>query len=593
MDKNTLREIFFTRDEVELSRKDRFFSRELTGSVTQRLKRMLSSAPFRFARAVSHTIAHISTRVYGTALLSFGILGLIIYFVGLCPDTGIANPIVGVVFSLISIPFLLTDKPLPILLQDFKPTDYLFFEFFCMKRHSVSEGQTKFPLSVAIIIGCIPAMLSTVMPLWQVALIICTVVCVYMGIESPEFIFFATLFMLPYVRFHSFGDLVLTAAIILAAVSFVTKVVSGRRVMHIELYDICIGAMLLFILISGIFVKGMESFSGSVRLIVLAIGYFLAGNIITNRRLAEVSVSSIIASGSIASLISIGQFIGVVISCGLPTIEEVSVILARTDGLAVLLMASVIFAFGIARQRGRRDRWIYAVACIVCLIALILSGEFFALTSILVGILAYAVIKTNKLPALFLPLLLGLSVALLLLPYDVLDFIFNYSPSVVSSSELFRLWDESMSAFSDNILVGIGIGKESFAAEMASYGIFGYNDCSNLFIELGLEAGMFALIAFLVLLFTRLYHRSLQYLYVRNSQIEKMSNLSGVCMFALIAFSMVNYIWSDSSAYYLFWCIFGIGSATLRVAKKDYDDKVVYYEETCDFDSSVIDVEIG
>ena len=56
---------------------------------------------------------------------------------------------------------------------------------------------------------------------------------------------------------------------------------------------------------------------------------------------------------------------------------------------------------------------------------------------------------------------------------------------------------------------------------------------------------------------------------------------------------MVNYIWSSTSAYYLFWCIFGMGSATLRVAKRDYDDKVLYYEETGDSDSSVIDIEIG
>ena len=39
--------------------------------------------------------------------------------------------------------------------------------------------------------------------------------------------------------------------------------------------------------------------------------------------------------------------------------------------------------------------------------------------------------------------------------------------------------------------------------------------------------------------------------------------------------------------------IFGMGSATLRVAKRDYDDKVLYYEETGDSDSSVIDIEIG
>jgi len=97
----------------------------------------------------------------------------------------------------------------------------------------------------------------------------------------------------------------------------------------------------------------------------------------------------------------------------------------------------------------------------------------------------------------------------------------------------------------------------------------------------------------MLMLFTRLKHRAHQYLYVRNSQVALMSSLSGVCLFSLIAFGMVNYIWSDVSAYYLFWCIFGIGSAALRVAKRDYDDRILYYEETGDSDSSVIDIEIG
>ena len=145
----------------------------------------------------------------------------------------------------------------------------------------------------------------------------------------------------------------------------------------------------------------------------------------------------------------------------------------------------------------------------------------------------------------------------------------------------------------NNIFVGIGIGVDSFVSEIGEIGVFGYTDSSNLLIELGLEAGIFALISFLLLLMTRLHHRAIRYLYVRNSQIKSLSVVSGVAMFCILAFGMVNYIWSGTSAYYLFWVVFGMGSATLRVAKRDYDDKVLYYEETGDSDSSVIDIEIG
>ena len=197
------------------------------------------------------------------------------------------------------------------------------------------------------------------------------------------------------------------------------------------------------------------------------------------------------------------------------------------------------------------------------------------------------------LPGDFLPLLLGVSVAVLLLPDSFLNIVFASSPSVISAEDLFELWNKSLQVMSHHLAIGIGIGSESFGQEMAAVGVVGHPDSSNLFIELGLEAGILAPMCLIILLITRMKHRSMQYLYVRNSQIERISILSGACLFSLLAFGMVNYIWSDASACYLFWCIFGIGSASLRVAKRDYDDRVIYYEESSAQDSSVIDIEIG
>ena len=342
-------EILFDEEEIsKLSeRSKKIYSREFSGSVTQRLKRILSGRFFRFARAISDLLAHISTRVYGTALLCFGLLGTVMNLLGFGADNSLANPIIGIISALLAIPFLLADKPLPILLQDFKPTDYIFFELFCMKRHTVMESERRFPISVAIIIGCVPALLSAVMPLWQIALIIGIIICVYIGIESPEFIFFASLFALPYIRYIPSGEIALALALVLAIISFGVKVFHGRRVLYIEQYDILIGIMLLFILISGIFIKGIESFSSSVMLIVLAFGYVLASNIITNRRLAELSANAIIISASITSVVSVIQFF---ISLGMYnfeiSVDTLSFNLSRADGIAALLMISIIFAVG-------------------------------------------------------------------------------------------------------------------------------------------------------------------------------------------------------------------------------------------------------
>lgn len=597
MEKFSLLEIIFNKDEQseidDSVRGKGFFTREFSGSVTKELKRILSKRFFRIASAFSYLLSHVSTRVYGAAFLTFGVVGALMYFLRLAADMTLLTPIMGVIFTLISAPFLLADKPLPVFLSDFYLTDYIFYDIFCMKRHTTAT-LAPFPIPAAVFIGFGLALLSAFVPFWQIALIIGVLTCIYVGLESPEFVFLASLFVLPFVRFIPYGDIWLIFAAMLAFVSFIVKVLYGKRVIYIEQYDIFLGIMLLFLLISGIFLKGEASFSGSLRMIALSIGYLLAGNIITNRRLAERSVNAVVMSGVLSALVSVTQLIAIVIERGASlSIENISFVLARQDGMAVFLIASILLAVGMIGQSSGAARVAYICSTVLLAISLIISGEVFAIFVVLLGIPAYHVIKNKSVPAILLPAMLLLPLAVLLIPNDILDIIFENSPSVISAESLFTLWDSSLKVIANNLFVGIGIGSESFAEEMAAFGIFGYPDSSNLLIELGLEAGIFALISFFCIILTRMKHRYIQYLYVRNSQIEHLSCISGACLFSLLAFGMVNYIWSEPSAYYFFWCLFGIGSATLRVAKKDYDDKVVYYEESSAFDSSVIDIEIG
>ena len=448
MDRPSVWQVIFERDEkkksAEKKKEKLFFTREFSGAVTQRLKRILSSRFLRFTKRVSEAIAQTSTRVYGTMLLCFGIVGVLMHYLHLSIDQDIASPIVGIVLSVLSIPLLLSDKPLPIFMQDFKPTDFLFFEFFCMKRHSFIENRRSIPTFVAMLIGFIPAVMSAFIPFWMVALIIGVVIGVYIGMESPEFIFLLSLISLPYLRFLPRAEMVFGIAILLAVISFARKVLYGRRVLYIEQYDFVIGAMLLFILVSGIFIKGEDSFSGSIRMIILALGYMLAGNIITNRRLAELSTNSIVVSGALASIISIVQFVVILINnAGQLSPDSLTSILARADGVAVFLIASIIFSAGMIKQSSRRTKGLVFIASALCFIALVLSGELLAVVSLMLGVIAYYVIKADKLSMIILSLLLCVPIVVLLLPNSFLNIIFEYSPSVVSAEELYDLWLKS------------------------------------------------------------------------------------------------------------------------------------------------------
>ena len=63
-------------------------------------------------------------------------------------------------------------------------------------------------------------------------------------------------------------------------------------------------------------------------------------------------------------------------------------------------------------------------------------------------------------------------------------------------------------------------------------------------------------------------------------------------LFALILFGMTDYIFYDAGMYFAFFTVFGIGSALLRIAKREHDDRIGYYSNM-DNNASAIDVSIN
>ena len=577
-------------------KRDSFYSLEFTGSASQRFHGIFSARLFKYAKEIAYLLSHVQSRVYGAMSIAFGLLSLFLYFIGVSRDMSIATPIISIAFAVLSVPFLLSGKSLPILFQDFKITDYVFYEFFCMKRLNRIEGGSKFPILLAVAIGFAFALVGYLVPVWQMLLAIGIMVFIYISFASPEFPFFLSFLLLPYFRYIPYSSTCLVIMIAVAIISFTRKVVFGKRVLHIERYDILLAIFTLLILISGIFIKGVESFSSSVEMIVLAVGYTLASNIITNRRLADCAMNSVIISAIAPSIISIVQFIIISAQVGVSNMQSANVeeIFVRHNELAPVLLVAIILSVAMIIHNHGPIRTLYVMGIAVNSLAFILTGEFFAIFTLVIGIFAYYVLKRKRFAVIALPVLLLVPYLLLaIIPNYALDEMFLQIPSLTTAEELFELWSRSIEAFANNFFVGIGIGADSFTEEMVKYNVIGHANSSNLFIEIGLEAGVFALLVFLLLIVLRLVHRTKYHHYVRNSQTSTVTPVSELCIFCLITYGATNYIWSDMSAYYLFWCIFGIGSAAIRIAKKEHDDRILYYEDTRASDSSVIDVEIG
>ena len=114
----------------------------------------------------------------------------------------------------------------------------------------------------------------------------------------------------------------------------------------------------------------------------------------------------------------------------------------------------------------------------------------------------------------------------------------------------------------------------------------------NLFLEIGLEAGIVALASLVLLIIVRFRHRAVYKSYVKDSQLSLISTMTAIAITCLIILGTTYYLFENMAILYLFWFVFGLGSAALRVAKREHDDKILYYEDIESPDSSVADIKI-
>ncbi len=569
-----------------------FFSRSLTGTFTGK-RGFSSNKLFDALRLLTRRFLSTSVRVYGTMLLIFGSLSALVsiaadYF---SPGRDISSSLItGVVIAAVGIICTFAESSIAAVAEKFFLTDYLFFEFFCIKRMQKSGEAKGLPPAFGIISGIALGALSIPLHPISVVLLLSLLLFIALSFASPEFSFLFTLLVLPYTELIANTTYVLTPLIIISFLSFLRKVISGKRVYVFEKYDFLIAIMTIFVLISGIFIKGMESFESSMMFLLGALGYILASNLITNRRLADRVSAAVVYSSFPASLYTVISYILGAVG---GNYQYRGAGFYQSSVFGSYLVVSILFTLALLKESKHKTEQAVCIFILFAqLSALLCSASFMAAAALFLSLVCYFPLKTRKLSGVFILLLMFSVYLVFLLPSGILN---SEALSLLlgkEASELTALWRASLDMFSEQPLIGIGMGTSSYSQEIIKHGGTPSNNSSNLFLEIACEAGVFALIFFVLVLLECLRHRSRYRSYVKASQVKTVSNTVMLALVALIIYGSVNYIWENSAVCYLFWCVFGLGSATLRTAKREHDDRIIYYNDVVSAESSDIDVQI-
>lgn len=540
-----------------------------SGSLHGRLARTVSK--------ISRSLSYTSTRSYGAFMLSFGFLTVVLhllkYTVFSQSPVDLVSIVIGVVFSGASIPLLLSDNPMCVALQDNFVTDYLLFEFFAIKRmHRINNNKTIPPVA-ALFLGLIPAGITFVLSTEYVALILLGIVLVAIAFVSPEFPMLLSLVTLPYLNLVPYCEVLLTVCSLISFVSFAIKVFVGKRVYNFEIYDVIIILFVATVFISGIF--GKETFSSNTLVFMaLVLSYFPASNLIANRRLADLALNALIVSSVPVSIYSIVEFF---MNYKNSDFVGIKAFFDSTTSLVALLSVSAILTIGfVIQKKAPWKKLCYTVALIIQLATLGLtvhSGLPFALLGVVIG---YIVVNMRNIPcdiaSLFLTAVYALVSAFPKYVEAFLDKIGFSADSALSNADL------SFAAIGESLFLGIGTEG---ALELG-----GFNLLTWTFASFGIIA--FALLSLMILF--RIRHISYFRLYIIDSSLALDSKTTFVALFALFMLGSASSMLSDPLIYYLFFALYGIGSATLRSAKKEHEERLGYYSDIRSSESSAIDV---
>lgn len=461
---------------------------------------------------------------------------------------------------------------------------YLLFEVLSIKPPHVShENPLHFliPLALGFGIGILACFVSPLL-LLGILLLLLFFPALF---KSPELGLMCVSLLLPFSPLLTHPTVWLLGLLLFTELSFFIKLFLGKRSFSFEPLDLFVLLFSLFCLFGGFFALGEETlsplFHGAASFLLILLGYFLVANLLSSRRLVLRFCKNLVFSGSVLAFVGLLQAI-----LGLAVPEwldqnasyingRITAFLHNPNVLACYLVLCLPLLFALLAE-GRNGRGWRILSLLLLVSALVFTWTRGAWIALFMALLLFVLLAAKKPFRWFFGLGLLLPNLLLFAPDALakrISSIFSIFEGTVDSSVYYRfkIWRSSLLLFYDNIFGGIGVSPENFQKSYLPYAVSGAEVAEhshNLFLQIGIEMGVFALAAFLVVLIFAL--RKVLSPPSRDPMDLRypMIGIGAFCsLFAMLIFGIFDYVLYDFRIFFLFFATLGLIRASGRLAR--------------------------
>lgn len=539
----------------------------------------------------------ISLKLLSTKLASFGIFffsyGFYLILIQVIKEyvlpvehLAMSGIIVGIAYMVFGTLCLFSKRNVAHAIYHSKFLNGALFEFLGLRAMNIAEmaeKENKKGWNPSFIFGMIFGLISTVLDPIMILAVILLFALFYMIIVSPEAGIILVCVGLPFLE-----TLHLVALICLIDISYILKLICGRRVFRFHLIDFTVIGFLFFVIFGGIVTIDGSSFWKMLVFVCFMSVYFVIKNIISSPDLVKRCLYALVFSSALVSAYGIYQNYFGVLSSKWHDISVFSEIRGRVVStfdnpnvlgeFLVLIFPITLALMGNAKKANERFfLFVSALLSCGCLVFTWSRGAWLA-----------CVITT----ALFLCVSSKYFFAAGILSVPIVGmFAFLQSDSAIirritsfgdsSTSYRVNIWKGVLQMLEDIGFFGIGIGEEAFRKVYPIYSLAGIEaapHAHNLYLQIAVEMGVFALIFFFIFIFvfTQFSFSFSKNAMSRSNRLLSMGIFCGAA--ALLIQGLTDYVWYNYRIFLLFWIVVGLGVAHVFTAKdtEEESDRIYF-----------------
>lgn len=542
----------------------------------------------RILRLISRFMAslfHTPLRSFGMFFLAFGVFLVTASLISPAKyqtETQVLTWAIAAVLVLCALLLLFSQKTLAETIRDSRFCSAVIFKILGSRQNTIDqEISVRTSDALAFVCGIVFALPTLFLPTPTVLLIYTLTVLGYLTLLTPESGLVLLLFLIPFCTneflFYSLAFILLT---------FLCKVLLGRRTIHFNRMDYPITLFLLALLICGsVSARPIDSIKTSLFYAFLLCGYFLITNLIKAAPWLHRCIFALSLSAFVTAFYEIVRYFLGKASERWPHQDILSTLSGRLhstfstpSALAqylVLVLPLLFSLFLLQLKESKKRPWAIAAFLIVC-VSLVLTWTEGAWLAALVACALLCLFAGKHCRIFLCSLVLAFSISLPFLPKVFLTHltsIFSLSDSL--SPYRLRIFQSSIDNLRHFWHTGIGLGDEAFSSYYAHIFPIGSEATSHshqLFLQIWVCLGIigFLLFAWLLIYFFRIFTLLQKSLTKTPHEQTRLISLAFFCsLCALLVFGLTDYVFYEPRIFFLF---FGIGALLVSMQR-------VYYQE--------------